>query len=199
MKDHAVGALTIVAAIALASCSGGTPTSPSALPGGTPGTFAQVSGSGDARTLAQISPAAGSSDAAFVSFAAAANQSEIELGNLAQRAGDHPAVKFFGAQLVQDHTAALLALRDVAPNNVSQTVTTNTAQQQTFNTLSQMTGSTFDRAFVPMMIQSHEATIARFQQQAQSGDPALRDYAQGYLSSLMAHLRMAQDLATFIR
>jgi putative membrane protein len=197
-------AATVALAITVASCNGNALTSPSALPSGASRSAAQVSAAADeggqfgANDHGRIRNTLGGSDAEFVSFAAAANQAEIEFGSLAQRVGDRTSVEAFGAQLVQDHTAALASLRDLAPHNVSQTVTLNASQQQTFNELSQLTGSAFDRAFVAAMIQSHEIAIARFQQQAQSGEPLLRDYAQGYLSALQAHLRMVRDLDTIV-
>jgi putative membrane protein len=205
MRHPANVAATIALALTVASCSGTTPTSPSALPGGPSPSAAQVSAGSDGGAQfgvndhGRVHHTLDVSEAEFVSFAAMANQAEIELGNLAQRVADRPGVKAFGTQLEQDHTAALAALRELAPHNVSQTITLSASQQQTFNQLSQETGSAFDRVFVAAMIQSHEAAIARFQQQAQSGDPLLREYAQGYLSGLQSHLRMVRDLATVVR
>src|SRR5471032_1653994 len=73
--------------------------------------YAQAS-SGDGPKLAgDTIPQA---DRMFVSQAGAANMAEVALGNLAVRQGQSDAVKNFGNRMIADHTAANVALNNLA-------------------------------------------------------------------------------------
>ena len=204
MRHRAHGPAALLAVVALAACSNSTPTAPSTLPGSSSRIAAQAEpsageggffGTSDNRIRGPLQP----SDAAFVSFAASASQAGLQLGTLAASNGDQRRVKALGEQMKQYHTAALVALRELAPDHVGQTPSLSTAQQQMVTDVTRVTGSAFDRAFVPLIIQSLEATIAEFSQHATSGDPELQEFSAGYLSGLRDLLRLARDVATSSR
>jgi putative membrane protein len=207
MTRLATRCLAVAMTVGLGACggSGNTVTGPDATStspapsvtaaGGGVGRFSTSARDPRGTTAADASV----SDRSFVAFAAKVSQAEIELGTMAEQRGDRPEVKEFGRQMVQDHTNALAALRDIAPELVPQTPNFTASEEQLRVQAAQQSGSAFDRIYAPAMIEAHEAAITRFQQQGlQSDAPAIREYAESMLPSLEAHLNMARDLASFV-
>jgi putative membrane protein len=56
-------------------------------------------------------------------------------------------------------------------------------------------GAAFDRAYMKDMVKDHEADVADFQKEANSGtDPGLKEFAGATLPTLQDHLKMAKDI-----
>src|SRR5262249_47750145 len=96
-------------------------------------------------------------DKKFVMEAAQGGMAEVELGNLAVKKTSSTAVKDFGQRMVDDHTKANDALKQVA---ASEGITLPTGigkqNQQVYNRLSKLSGTAFDKAYMGVMVKGHE-------------------------------------------
>jgi predicted outer membrane protein len=198
MKHIVFTGAVAVMTMGLWAC-GGNPASPDRPLNSTAGTITTASASGGA-SFGLLQSDAGQplsgSESDFVSFAEVANSAAIELGMLAERLGDLPAVKQLGSQMAQDNRNALENLRTSAPNDVSSSVSLDATHLRLRSDLSARSGSAFDRMFIPLLIEELETTVSRFQSVAgqNGGNVAVREYAAGYLPRFIAHLQMARDL-----
>jgi putative membrane protein len=141
-------------------------------------------------------PALAAPDGPFLQDAIAGSNGEIALGRLAQaRAGDRR-VRDFGRVLVRDHQAAkqqALAITRTSRIHVDAGAL-NPDGRQAERHLSRLRGRDFDRMFAHHMVEDHEKDIAKFEQQANRGDPATARYARQTLPHLRHHLELAQSL-----
>ena len=132
----------------------------------------------------------------FVTQAASGNMLEIQAGALAMQNGQSTAVKTYGEHMVNDHTQASAELASIA-NQKQLTVPTQLTEkhQAQLNSLKPLTGTSFDKAFMNMMVSSHQEQVSLFEQ-ASIGvdDDELRELASNKLPVLRAHLQEAQQL-----
>lgn len=141
-----------------------------------------------AQAFAQTEPA-------FVADAIKADNSEILMGRLAISKGGDAAVRSFGQVLVQDHSAnraqaaALATQLGLAPPDAP----TPMAQEQMAR-LERLSPRAFDREFVRMMAEDHEATIAQFKKEASTGPGPAQQLAAQSLPTLEKHLQIARSL-----
>jgi len=135
-------------------------------------------------------------DRMFVSQAGAANMAEVAQGNLAIAQGQSAAVKDFGNRMVTDHTAANVALNNLAgPLGIALAQQPTEQQEQTIHSLQGMTGPEFDRHYARTAVKDHEDAVRLFTQEASFGaDPRLRTFAAHMLPTLKQHLSMAHKL-----
>jgi putative membrane protein len=134
--------------------------------------------------------------AKFLSDAIQGDNSETRLGQLIQSRGSSPGVRQFGTTLVRDHSKARAQAADVArrmhvpvPGSMMPEARTEYAKLQRLH------GPAFDREVKRYMIHDHEKDIAKFEQQARSGDRRTAALAQAQLPVLRKHLEMAQSLS----
>jgi len=142
--------------------------------------------------------AAGSTeDRTFAQKAAAGGLAEVALGQLAQQNASSPEIKQFGQRMVADHTQANQELQRIAQTESLTLPTAPESKDQALQKrLSGLNGAAFDAAYTQNMVKDHQADIAEFQREAQSGkDPALRAFAQKTLPILQEHLQMAQAVS----
>lgn len=105
------------------------------------------------------------SDANIAAVVVAANQADIDNGELAARKGTNERVRAFGKQMIEAHTrvnqAAGELLADLgvtpAPNEVSRSIAEGQAAQR--DRLEDLEGEAFDRAYIANEIEYHEAVI----------------------------------------
>lgn len=126
-----------------------------------------------------------------------ANQTEIQMGHLAEEKGSTKAVKAFGRKLVTDHTAADKKLADYLKRHrldLSALATTSSADAAHKATADQA-GPEFDRTFAAQMVADHQQAIDLVQAaRRNTGDVELRAMYGDLLPMLQAHKRQAQDL-----
>jgi putative membrane protein len=135
-------------------------------------------------------------DASFAQDAASGGMAEVKLGQLAQKNGASPTVKQFGQRMETDHSAANEKLKSVASKD-GMTIPGSMSQedQATYNRLSGMSGAEFDKAYAQDMVEDHQKDIAKFKQEASSGqNPDLKNFASETLPTLQEHLQMAQQM-----
>jgi putative membrane protein len=132
----------------------------------------------------------------FVSTAVLDGMTEIELGKLAQRQAQDPAVKDFGARMVKDHTAAGEKLKPIAdakgivlPSGIDK------SHQKDVDKLAKKSGADFDKAFMDHMVTDHRKVVKEFQKEAKSAkDADVQQFASSTLPTIEEHLRLAQQI-----
>jgi putative membrane protein len=124
------------------------------------------------------------------------NNAEIKFGQAAQDMGSSQAVKDFGKMLVDDHTKANEeAVRLANSMGVVVPAGIKPDDMAAYNKAAGMSGAAFDEEFAADMVKGHQAAIDKFQQEADSTDPApLTDFARQTLPTLKKHLETAQSL-----
>lgn len=190
----ALGALALLCSgSAMAQMGGQAPQQQQQNPGGQPG-YPQQNYPGTMN--APNEPVNTMSDADFAKDAAQGGMAEVKLGQLAQEKGSSDAVKNFGKQMVEDHSAANDKLKGVAsqqninlPNDISK------KDQRTYDKLSQLSGAEFDRAYARDMVRGHQSDIAQFQQEANGGqNAAVKNFASQILPTLQEHRKLAKEM-----
>ncbi|MGE0225965.1 MAG: DUF4142 domain-containing protein [Acetobacteraceae bacterium] len=140
-------------------------------------------------------------DKAFVPMAMRMAVGEIQSGQLAERRTDFEPVKLFAQRMILDHSEARKALQQItgADPSFPEPPKHSAGQREDQNDLQDLTGPAFNRAYVALQIQRHEAAIPEFEQEAAHGaNMELRQYAVKQLAVLRDHLEMARKLAAQI-
>ncbi len=135
-------------------------------------------------------------DKSFLKTAAEGGLTEVELGKLAVQKSSNEAVKQFGQKMIDDHSKANDALKQVASKeNVEVPDSLNSKSQAVVDKLSKLSGPAFDKAYMKDMLRDHEEDVAAFQGESQNGsDPATQQFAANVLPTIQEHLHMAKDL-----
>jgi putative membrane protein len=137
-------------------------------------------------------------DLPFIEEAASANLMEIQLGQLAQTKGSNAAVKQFGKRMVTDHRKLEAQVASmVSRNGIPLNAALNSQHQDQVNQLQNLSGQQFDQAYMSLMIQDHQADVAKFDEQSRSADsPQVRTLAGQSLPILQEHLTLAQQVGS---
>jgi putative membrane protein len=122
-------------------------------------------------------------DKTFMMNAAKGGMMEVEWGKLAAQNGQNADVKKFGNRMVTDHSKANSELMALAKE---EGVTLPGAKSP---------GKwKSDKDYMDMMVKDHQADLAEFQKQAQSGtDPDLKAFAAKYSKVVQQHLDLAKQ------
>ena len=133
----------------------------------------------------------------FLTEAASGGQMEVELGRMAATHASSPRVKEFGQRMATDHGKANAELKRVAAKESVKLPDTMTAEhRERVSRLANLQGPEFDRAYMREMVRDHEEDVAKFRETAHSAkDPEIKNFAAKTLSTLEAHLQMAQNVA----
>ena len=137
----------------------------------------------------------GAIDTAFVTDAMKADNGEVALGNLAQQKGSSSGVKDLGKMLATDHSAhkqEVAALAQKANVPVTDDLKDEAKAEQT--KLQGLSGAAFDKEFVRATVEAHQKDIAKYEQEAKSGNPQMAAFANKTLPTLRKHLQAAQAL-----
>jgi putative membrane protein len=122
-------------------------------------------------------------DKTFMMNAAKGGMMEVEWGKLAAQNGQNADVKKFGNRMVTDHSKANSELMALAKEEgVSLPGAKSPGKWKS------------DKDYMDMMVKDHQADLAEFQKQAQSGtDPDLKAFAAKGAKMVSAHLKLAQE------
>jgi putative membrane protein len=89
-----------------------------------------------------------------------AGMTEVKLGELAGQKAQNADVKAFGKMMVQDHTKAGDELKQIATgHNITPPADLDDDHRDKLERLSKLTGAEFDREYINMMVDDHEATV----------------------------------------
>lgn len=137
----------------------------------------------------------GAIDTAFVTEAMKADNGEVALGNLAQQKGSSSGVKDLGKMLATDHGAHKQVVAALAQKaNVPVTDDLKDEAKAEEAKLQGLSGAAFDKEFVHATVEAHQKDIAKYEQEAKSGDAQSAAMAQQTLPTLRKHLQAAQAL-----
>jgi putative membrane protein len=134
----------------------------------------------------------------FVQKAAMSDMFEIQAGRLAETRGGNSAIKAFGRQMVQDHTATSSALQ-AALRGQTGLPTPPTAldqdHQNMLNDLRNASAADFDQKYTDNQTHAHEDGLNLMQDYAHNGDNAqLRQFASDTAPKIQHHLDMIRQL-----
>jgi putative membrane protein len=177
--------VAFVAAASLAACTGGADpyndTTDATDPIGTPG----------AATTAMNDTV----DRGFVEDMITNSTKEIEVSQLAQQQAANAQVKAFAQEVTQDHQQATEALRQVATQQNVQVTPDSDAIQDAREELTDLSGAQFDRAYIDMMVEDHQAAVSEVEGKAtDSANPEVQQWATRTLPTLREHLDRARQL-----
>ena len=145
--------------------------------------------------MANGAASSGAIDTAFVTDAMKGDNSEVALGNLAQQKGSSSGVKDLGKMLATDHGAHKQVVADLAQKaNVPVTDDLKDEAKAEQKKLEGLSGAAFDKEFVRATVEDHQKDIAKYEQEAKSGDAQTAAMAKTTLPTLKKHLQTAQAL-----
>jgi putative membrane protein len=164
-----------------------------------------VTESGSAAPAPEPTPAAPAlSDPQIAAIVVAANQVDIDAGQLALKKTKNPEVKKFAERMVTDHTAVNKAAVDlvtklkVTPeeSDASKSLTAGGADKRA--ELEKLDGDEFDRAYVDNEVAYHEAVIGVLKSQLipSATNQELKDTLVGVQPAFDAHLQHAKSIQT---
>lgn len=180
MKTNKLLLLPVLAVALLQACSGTKSTT-----GGD--TVATQSDSPSTSTQSTSSAVA---DSAFANKAAISGMAEVALGTMAAAKGTNSQVKEFGNMMVTDHGKANAELTSIAQKKGLTLPTGLDAEHQAkSDSLSRLSGADFDRAYVKVMIEGHNKTLALMKAEANGGQDAdLKGFAAKTSPVVQHHL-----------
>ncbi|WP_284736109.1 DUF4142 domain-containing protein [Dongia deserti] len=132
----------------------------------------------------------------FLKEAIQGSMAEVQIGELAQKNGESEDVRAFGATLVEDHSQSLEKATDLAKDvGVSVPDEPKPEAQKEFEELQSLSGAEFDKAFAEHMVMNHQKEIEKYEEQSQSGEGEVAEFASATLPTLRQHLEAARNLA----
>lgn len=135
-------------------------------------------------------------DKKFLKDAAIGGIAEVELGKLATQKASSDAVKQFGQKMVDDHSKANDALKQVASQEgVTVPDSLDAKQQARVDKLSKLSGADFDKAYVKDQLKDHRKDVSEFKREADNGSNAnIKNFAAKTLPVLEEHLSIVKNL-----
>jgi putative membrane protein len=139
-------------------------------------------------------------DVAFLQDAEMSSLAEVELSDIALHQAEAEPVRRFARTMVDDHTAMNGEIAELARSmNVVVPTQPDTRHRSAAQRLQELPREQFDREYLRLMVDDHEAMVAKFQMKAASAqDPRVRDLAARTLPTLQHHLEMAQALSQYV-
>lgn len=140
-------------------------------------------------------------DQTFVADAASSGLLEVQTGQLAADRADNDELKKFGQMMVGDHTKAHARLKAAAAKDgLKVPDQLLPADQKIVERLTKLRGGEFDREYARVIVDSHEKSVASFEQEARQGkQPALKAYASETVPTLRRHLERARAIQQKIK
>jgi putative membrane protein len=141
-------------------------------------------------------------DAEIAAIVVAANQVDIEAGQLALKKSNNPEVKKFAERMVTDHTAVnqaaveLVTKLKVTPQESEASKSLAAGGSTMRANLEKLEGAAFDRAYVDNEVAYHEAVIGVLDTQLipSASNKELKDALVGAKPAFDAHLQHAKQI-----
>jgi putative membrane protein len=124
------------------------------------------------------------------------NEAELAIGRLAQERASNAQVKEFAQAMVRDHEAAGRELRQIATQHNLEIKANEMADdhRELRERLMERQGVEFDREFMNWAVEKHEEAIDDVEDQVDSENQALRNWATKTLPTLRTHLDLARNI-----
>lgn len=129
-------------------------------------------------------------DTAFATKAAVSGMAEVALGKMAASKSTNQQIKDFGNMMITDHGKANAELASIAKSkNIMLPTSLDAEHQAKSDSLSKLSGKDFDAAYVKVMIEGHQKTLALMQSEASNGkDAELKAFASKTAPVVQSHL-----------
>ena len=192
-------ALAAAAVLALAACGGSDADADAQASADTTSVSAPA-----AETTPQAPAAPAVTDPQIAAIVVAANQVDIDAGELAKEKGADPRVKEFAQRMITDHSGVNQAASDLVgklgvtpePNATSQKLTSDGEANRT--ALQGQSGAAFDQAYIANEVAYHQAVLDAIDQtlipNAQNAE--LKALLEQTRPAVAAHLDHARQLQT---
>ena len=137
-------------------------------------------------------------DQEFVTKAAEAGISEVNLGNLAGSKATSADVKSFASTMVTDHSKGNDELKSLASGKgITLPTGPGKGGEDAMSKLSGKSGKDFDKDYMNQAVDDHEKAVKLFEKESKDGqDPDLKNWASKTLPTLQKHLEMAKATKT---
>ena len=135
---------------------------------------------------------------AFVSKAMEGDDSEVQLGQLAQQKSQSDDVKQLAQKLVSDHSQMNEKwLKPVAQQlGVSEPKGPSKKDKKAAAKLDGLSGSDFDAQYLTMMYKSHQQNLKEFQEEAKNAqNPNVKQIAEQGANVISQHLQLIEQVA----
>ncbi len=148
---------------------------------------------GTALAQAGFAPPLAPVDDTFASDVAAANQTQIELGQLAAEKGATAEIRVLGRAMIDAHVQSSERLREIARRQGVVLSSQRTAEQKSaLGRLSMVSGTDFDNAYRDELRRDQQWRMSLYHHEALHGvDPRLRSFARSALPSLREREQLA--------
>jgi len=135
-------------------------------------------------------------DKTFIKKAAEGGLAEVELGKLAAEKASNEEVKKFGQRMVDDQGKATKDLLGVADKKGIKVSTDLPKKlQETYEELAKLKGAEFDRAYMKLMVMTHQEDLKEFDKESKTGkDADVKAFAAKTLPVIREHLTMAMEI-----
>ena len=134
-------------------------------------------------------------DTKFAVAVANGGMAEVQISQLALSKSANYDVKQLAQMMVEDHTKANQALKELAAKkNITLPATISDEKQKKYDKLASESGSDFDKDYADCMVDDHTSTIDLFKKEANNGnDSDIKAWATAIIPTLEHHLEMADS------
>jgi putative membrane protein len=135
-------------------------------------------------------------DKDFAMKAAQAGMAEIAEARIALKNSQRPDVQIFARRMIADHTKANEQLKTIAKEQgIELPNAPDDGDLMRMKQLGALAGKDFDNAYIQQEVKDHQAAVALFAQESDSGqNPQLKSFATTTLPTLKEHDKMANAL-----
>lgn len=135
-------------------------------------------------------------DQKFIKTAGESGMGEVKIATLGTQKAERADVKEFATMLVNDHTKVNEELAGLAKaKGVELSAVISADASDDFKALEKESGAGFDKAFLAQMKDSHEASIANFEDaEKNAADGDVKAWASKTLPALRHHLDKVKEL-----
>lgn len=135
---------------------------------------------------------------AFLQHAAACQQLEIDLGQVAEQKAESNEVKQFGTRIVADHQKAREEVQSLARKGGLQLASQSSEPHVAMKAqLDRASGKGFDRAYIALILQEHAMELKEFEQRArEEKNQDVRKWAAETVPVVKDHVARAKALAS---
>lgn len=125
----------------------------------------------------------------FMTEAAQGGMMEVELGKLAASKAQNPEIKAFGQKMVVDHGKAGEELKALAAKkNIELPKELSGGMKAEVDRLSKLSGAEFDKEYVKLMVDAHDADLEAFEAQAEDAeDTDVKAFAAKHAPVIKGH------------
>ncbi|HEY2470734.1 MAG TPA: DUF4142 domain-containing protein [Terracidiphilus sp.] len=135
---------------------------------------------------------------AFISHGLEGDQSEVQMGQLAQQKSQSNDVKQLAQKLVNDHTQMDEKwFKPLAKQlGVSEPKGPSKKDKKMAEKMQALSGNDFDTQYLTMMLKDHQKDLKEFQDEANSAqDPSVKQVAQQGANLISQHLQLVEQVA----